>query len=140
MNWLALLNPSTIIGKGIDAYTANKKGKVDKEKLQIQAKHALLMAKEKGEQEVTMTDAHWEAIAQEKSDGTWKDEYVTLIFTLPVPLIMLGTIWYAYTGDSKLLDGTIAGIGSLRELGLDWKELTYAIVLAAVGLKVWRSK
>ena len=81
------------------------------------------------------SDKEWEALSKEAESGTWKDEYVTIIITLPIPAIMIGAVYQAFTGDATLLVGINEGIGHLKNLGLDMGELMYIVVLAAVGIK-----
>ena len=139
MSLLTFLNPANLFGKIVDKVGDYQIKKKEKEVLKVKTKAKLEMAKESNSHEVTLTDAEWESIAMSKSDSTWKDEYVTIIFTLPIPLILIGALVGAFTGDVTLLNGTLSGIEKLTNLGISWDDTTYAIVLAAVGLKVWRS-
>ena len=116
----------------------NKRQDIKKAKVSAEAKLAL--KKETGDQSIALTDAEWEAISARGLGVTWKDEYVTLIITAPIVLILGGAVWQAFTGDQRLLDGVLEGISRLAALGLDWGTLTLAVVLAAIGLKVWRAK
>ena len=116
-------------------------GKVqDRKKAAETIQGKIAMAKEQGAQSVTLTDAEWESIAVDKTDSSWKDEYVTLVITFPLVGILGGALWYAFTGDARLLDGIKSGIAELQALGMDYGTLLKAVVLAALGLKLWRSK
>ncbi len=137
LNWL---NPANLLGKVVDKVGEYQLKKKEKEILKVSAKHQIDLAKQNGDTAITLTDSQWEAIAMEKSDATWKDEYVTIVFTAPVVLVLAGAIWSAFTGNATLLNGTLSGVEQLKQLGISWDDLTYAIVLAAVGLKVWRGK
>lgn len=102
----------------------------------LRAKAAM---KKQGDQtDITLTDAEWETAAQAQQDGTWKDEFVTLCVMYPYIGLFAGTTYLAFTGDSRLLDGTKEGIEALQSLGVDVGELMWIVVLAAVGLKLWR--
>lgn len=100
----------------------------------------LAMAKQAGEQAVTLTDAEWEAISKKNEAGTWKDEYLTVIITSPLVGLLLGGVWLAFTGDARLLTGVQEGLKAIKETGVDMGELMYIVVLAGVGLKLWRGK
>ena len=119
-----------------DAYTKKQDRAIAKES----AKAKIAMKKVDGEHEVVMTDAEWEALAKTTEDNTWKDEYVTVIITMWMPLIFLGAIVSTVTGDSSVMDGVNLGLQQIKETGIDMGDLTYVVVLAAVGLKVWRGK
>ncbi len=107
-------------------------------KIKTQAKIA--QAKENNETQITLTDADWESLSIKSQDETWKDEYITVLITLPIAALLAGGIWLAFTGDARLLDGTNTGIKALSDAGVDMGKLMYAVVLAAVGLKVWRAR
>jgi len=100
----------------------------------------LALKKQTGDENITLTDAEWENLTAKTLGGSWKDEFVTLVILSPVISIMVGAVWNSFTGNRKLLDGTLEGIDALINLGLNWELLTTAVVLAAIGLKVWRSK
>ena len=106
---------------------------------QVTAKSKLAAAKQGNEHEVTLTDAEWESLNVDKLDRSWKDEYVTIIITCPIPLILIAAIVAAFTSDTRTLDGVTAGLTALSTLGVDMGFLMNAVVLAAVGLKIWRS-
>lgn len=108
-----------------------------------QAKDSLkakaVMAKNQQATDVTLSDAEWETIATGKQDTTWKDEWVTIIFTLPVPGIFLGAVYGSMTGDTRLTEGVVEGIMALNNVGIPMDVLMTATVFAAIGLKLWRA-
>lgn len=97
------------------------------------------LAKVNGDKEITLTDAEWEAKSIDSNANTWKDEYLTIVVTSPIVLFLIGGVWLAFTGDSRLLDGTISGINAIAGTGVDMGWLMNAVVLAGVGLKVHRT-
>lgn len=104
------------------------------------AETKLANAKLTGATDITLSDAEWESIAAAGMDKTWKDEYITVIVTMPFPMLMAGGIMLAFTDDPRLMDGTIAGITALTAAGVDVGFMMTAVITAAVGLKVWRAK
>ena len=111
---------------------------IDRKQAKDSLKTKAAMAKQSDSTNITLTDAEWESINQQVSDGTWKDEFVTLVVMWPWLGIFGGTTYLAFTEDARLLDGTIAGINALQALQVDVSFLMNAVVLAAVGLKIWR--
>ena len=97
------------------------------------------LAKQQDATNITLTDSEWETVGQSLQSETWKDEYVTLIITSPLVLILTGSIVASFTEDTRLLEGVAAGLQSLAALGVDMGFLMNAVVFAAVGLKVWRN-
>ena len=121
---------------GIAGYLG-KGQEIKKTREQAQAK--LRLKKETGDQNITLTDAEWESLSTQKQDSTWKDEYVTIVLTAPIIMVLIGAVWNGFDpSNDKLLTGTLRGISALRDIGLDYGLLSTAVVMAAVGLKIWR--
>lgn len=131
---------SGLLGPVIDGVSGHFKGKQEIKKAQITGAAKLAIKKETGDQTIELTDAEWESIAVKSTNDSWKDEYVTIIITLPIIGVMIGAVWNAFTANDRLLTGTLAGIKELNALGLNWDTLTTAVVFGAIGLKVWRAK
>jgi len=87
--------------------------------------------------QVTLTDAEWETVNQSIQDKTWKDEYVTVSLVSIFNLYIVGGIGAAF-GYPEVLDGTTRGIEALVAAGVDLGFLLTAVVLAAIGMKMWR--
>ncbi len=130
------INPLNIVGYVIDIYKARQQAKVDKEVAQAKVKQAVA----EGETQLELTKAQWESIAVAQTEHSWKDEYVTIVITSPILLILLGGIAASLTGSTAILDGTIAGITALESTGVDMGLLMQTVVFAAIGLKFVRGK
>lgn len=129
---LALI--STLFQPLADAYKANQDRKLAKETAVVKIQQTQL----EDAQKVTLTDAEWEALAVAHQDSSWKDEYVTLIITAPIVALLFGGLWAALTGSKAVIEGVAIGLTSLASVGVDMGFLMNAVVLAAIGLKVWR--
>ena len=112
----------------------------ERKKVKVQGEAKLALAKQTGDTEITLTDQEWEAIAVSKQDSSWKDEYVTIVITSPIVLIIIGAVVFAMTNDSRLLDGSVTALERLEAIGLNMGDLMEVVVYAAVGLKVWRGR
>jgi len=78
----------------------------------------------------------WEAMGVQAGNNSWKDEYITVIVTFPIPYIFIGNTVYAFTGDSKILDANRAALADLGALmDTPYGQLVFAVALAAIGLK-----
>lgn len=141
MSILSYLNPIKAV---VDAVAKPVKSVLNKREAtkqqHQQAKAKYEQAKLNAKTHVTLTDAEWEALSKTTEDKTLKDEYVTVIVTFPLLCIMIGGIYLAFTGDSRLLDGANIAMERLASAGVDMGFLMNTVVLAAVGIKVWRQK
>lgn len=126
---------SGLLRPASDAYKARTERKQAAEAAQAK----LLMAKQQGQHKLELTDAEWEVVGQQLQGGTWKDEYVTVSFVSIINATILGAVLSAF-GYPGLLEGLILGVSSLKnEMGIRVGLIMEAVVLAAIGLKVWRS-
>ena len=98
-------------------------------------KGRIALAKTEGHNEVTLKRAEWENIAVESTKDSWKDEYVTLIITSPIVLIIIGSLVAAFTGDYRMLEATTVALDKLTGLGLNMGEMMLYVVLAAIGIR-----
>ena len=96
-------------------------------------------ARQEGQDQITLTDAEFEAIGKNNENDTWKDEYLTLIIPSPIVLFLVGGLVAAYSGDTRMIEGTVAGLNALAAVGIDMGFLMEAVVLAGVSLKIWRA-
>lgn len=71
------------------------------------------------------------------TDKSFKDEYITVSVVLILNLFILGGILAAF-GYPQLLDGVVTGVERLVAVGVDMGFIVQAVVLAGVGLSVWR--
>lgn len=79
--------------------------------------------------------SEWESIMAEKSGGTWKDEYVTIIVSLPIVATFLGVFWSVFTGDPKAAEAASEATKAVKELIPDYGNLVSIVFFAAMGIK-----
>lgn len=82
--------------------------------------------------------AEWESIQAENNATSWKDEWVTLIITLPIPVIFLSVMYSAYVGDPLMANAAKAGVQAVKELVPNYGELLSIVCLAAIGIKAFK--
>ena len=133
--------PLPIISTLISGVTGYFTKKQDNKAAIKSASAKLAQTVEGGRQELKLTDAEWESLAVQTQKDSWKDEYVTLIITAPILMILLGSLSASLGFDHGplVLEGALAGIVALKALGMDYGFLVNSVVLAAIGLKVWRA-
>lgn len=118
-----------------DAYAKNQ----DRKQARETGEAKIAQAKIQGNKEITLTDQEWEAVSKGNEGGTWKDEYITIVITLPLILIFAGSLFGGFSGNYTILDETVKAIGKLKETGVDMGALMTAVVYAAVGIKAVKS-
>lgn len=83
-------------------------------------------------------EAEWEAIQAESGNNSWKDEWITLIITLPIPVIFISVILSVLFENPLIADAAKAGVTAIKELVPNYAELLYIVCLAAIGIKALR--
>ena len=133
--------PLTVISTAISGITGYFSKKQDGKAAVKSASAKLAQSKQDGYQSITLTDAEWESLAVQTQQESWKDEYVTIIITAPILMILLGSLSASLGFDHGplVLQGALDGIVALKALGMDYGFLVNSVVLAAIGLKVWRA-
>lgn len=113
MKWL---NPISLLIEGaIGIFRSQQERKLNAEK----AEAKLRQTKISNQHEVTLTDAEGEALLASGLNDSWKDEYVTIVITAPIVMIILGVAYFAFTGDERLLHSGVSSIQALNEAGVD---------------------
>tara|TARA_R100001594_G_C3871827_1_gene223683 strand:- start:105 stop:518 length:414 start_codon:yes stop_codon:yes gene_type:complete len=122
---------SLVVSPITKAYETNQQRKQARETADAKIK----FAKQDNDYKLDLNEQEWEALSKKSEDGTWKDEYVTIIITSPFVLLFIASVVSGFTGDMKYLDSVNLGIENIKSLGVDLGELMYVVVLAAVSIK-----
>ena len=84
-----------------------------------------------------LSRAEWEAIGRRAESGTWKDEYVTVLVTLPLLTLFLGAILEPF-GIGEVSAAGRQMIETLNALAGPYADLVTYTVLAAIGIRAVR--
>ena len=79
--------------------------------------------------------AEWEAIQAESGNNSWKDDWITLIITLPIPVIFIAVILSVLLDNPLIAQAANSGVSAIKELVPNYSELLYIVCLAAIGIK-----
>jgi hypothetical protein len=82
--------------------------------------------------------AEWESIQAESGNNSWKDEYITLIVTIPIPVIFFSVMFSVIFDDPTIAEAAKAGVSAIKELIPNYNELLYIVCLAAIGIKAFK--
>ena len=74
---------TNILGSVVKGYFETKKEKAKQKLLQVQAETKIMEKKVSGE-------IDWDMEMAKASDNSWKDEWLTIIFSIPLVLLLLG--------------------------------------------------
>lgn len=132
------MNPITAVASALiapvaDIFKARQHRKAAKE----QAEAKLKVAKQQGWQNLQLNDQEWEQLAVQSKKDSWVDEYATVSVLSVFNLLVLGGVAAAF-GEPRVLEGLSIAIQAITAAGVDVGFIMEAVVLAAVGLSVWR--
>lgn len=128
---------TTIVGTIIKPITDTLHRRQQRKAAKEAVQGKIAVAKQENAQEVLLKDAEWETVSQQMQATSWKDEFLTIIITSPIILLLFGGV-AAACGFPQVLEGTVAGLAAIQATGVDFGFLMNSVVLAGIGLKVWR--
>ena len=107
-----------IAGDAISGFVETKKAKAKQKLVQIEAETTLMEKQIAGE-------IDWDIAAQKNSERSWKDEYLTILFSIPLLLCFLPfTVDYVERGFEALAQTP------------DWYKYTLGVIVSAsFGIK-----
>lgn len=109
-----------LIGGAIDLAKDFVKGKAEEKKAIQQRKITAIN-----------NDADWESKMAGASVNSWKDEYLTIVLTLPIIAVGYSLV----TGDQSVIDRLNDGFSALERLPEWYQYLLFLACSAAFGLK-----
>lgn len=113
--------------------------KTEAKKIIESGKQKIQQAQVDGQNTLNLSDAEWEAVNASQQDTTWKDEYVTVTMTVWIWFAMVGAMASAF-GKPEVLNGVKIFLETCTDNSVDIGYLTFMVVGAAVGLKLWRGR
>tara|TARA_B000000557_G_C20676589_1_gene401248 strand:+ start:253 stop:636 length:384 start_codon:yes stop_codon:yes gene_type:complete len=107
-----------VASDAIGGYVETKKAKAKQKLVQIEAETTIMEKQIAGE-------IDWDVTAQKNSSGSWKDEYLTILFSIPLLLCFLPfTVEYVERGFEALA------------MTPDWYKYTLGVIVSAsFGIK-----
>lgn len=121
----ALISP---VFNTIQNYQSRKKAKES-------AKAKLKMAKQNNDYNLQLSDAEWQSLGKQAESDSFKDEWITIIITIPIPIIFFGAILSAYTANPIYIESINAGIDALKLLLPNFSKMLEVVVYAGVSIK-----
>ena len=110
-----LIGPiANIAGGWLQGKAAVKAAEAKLKLTEAEAKAKIMLSKE-------TSIADWERIMAQGSQNSWKDEWLTILFSIPLVLVFLGD-----TGRQVVADGFAA-----LETMPDWYQYTLGVIVAA---------
>ena len=97
-----------------------------------------------GRHELEMRQDDWEALQVQQSEGSWRDEYVIIIATLPIVSIFIGVLITVFDPDTgaKVVDAGKQMVDTLNGIDINstYGVMLMAAVSAALGVRLLKRR
>lgn len=107
----------------------------ERKKAKQSAQAKLKQARIEGNYNLRLTDAEWEAISKHAEDDGWKDEWVTVVITLPLLTVFIAAVASVLLSDPVYMEAAKAGTKAVKELLPNFGTVLEVVVYAAVSIK-----
>ena len=127
------LSINTIVG-GLFNFLGNRN---ERKRAKDQLKSKLQLAQKNIDRNIALSDSEWELLNVKGLDNSWKDEYVTLIFTAPIVCGIIGAIFQAF-GYGQFAQAFNDMFQMFNDVGIPLGTISTIVVCAAVGYKAFK--
>ena len=128
---------AAVIGSILSPIGEFMKRREERKAAKDSARAKLRQAKVTNAHELTLKDQELEQVLASAKRESWLDEYVTLSLVSILNIIVVGGILAAF-GNTEVLEGISLAASAIVQLGVDLGFLMELVIMAAVGLVVWR--
>ena len=110
-------------------------GKVEKTKAETGAKVARAKAEATIMEKKATGELDWDLEMAKGSKSSWKDEWLTIIFTVPMVVVFYGAI----ADDPAIISRITLAVQTITELPEWYVHIMYGIVAASFGLRTFNA-
>ena len=132
------MNPIVSLVSGIFKPASDAYGKhVARKTARDTAKAKLHQSKVDNNHQLQLSQLEIEMLSKKNEENSWRDEYVTIIGTLPYTLIFLGAIASAF-GFPEILEGVRLALQELEAMSVPVGDIILWTVLAGLGIRTFK--
>jgi len=128
MNW----NPITAVAEVVGGvFNKREEGK----QLERSIDGKLALQKNGNEAQVVFNEQEIDVISKRNEGQTWKDEYITIIMTMPLVMLFLAVFFGILLNRPDLIEASIQANKAIKELVPNYQELLAATIFAGLGIR-----
>lgn len=133
MNW----NPiSAVVGVIGSAFEARETRKTQQKSLDAK----IAMKRDDNSTNIVFNEQDWELMSKRNENESWKDEWITLIISLPIPMLFLSVFLGVLFDVPLLITAVNDAIKALKDLIPNYEYLLGLVVTAALSIKALKPK
>jgi len=96
----------------------------------------IAMKKDDNAAQVDFNNQEWEIISKRGEPDSWKDEWVTIVITMPLVFHYLSVFFGVLLNRPEIIEASSAALVSFKDLVGDYGLLLTIVICAALGIKV----
>ena len=133
MNWNPIVGIAEVVGGFFN--------KRETRKMQARAIDGkIAQAKESGEKQVVFNEQEIDMIAKRNEGATWKDEYITVIMTLPLVTTLFAAFLGTLLGNPEYMMAAVEANNAVKDLVPNYQELLGVTIVAGLGYRAYKSQ
>ena len=132
-----MINPISAVMSAVGGYFGKREERKSMEK-QIDGKIA--MQKQGGETQVVFNEQEIDAISKRNENETWKDEYITVVMTMPFITTFLGVFFSVLLSRPEIMQAVTASNNAMLELVPNYQELLGATIAAGLSIRAFKKR
>jgi NADH:ubiquinone oxidoreductase subunit 5 (subunit L)/multisubunit Na+/H+ antiporter MnhA subunit len=132
-----MINPVSAIIGAVGGFFGKREERKSMEK-QIDGKIA--MQKQGGETQVVFNEQEIDAISKRNEGETWKDEYITIIMTMPLVVLFFSVFIGILFSKPELIDAAIKANEAVKDLIPNYQELLAVTITAGLGIRAYKKR
>lgn len=140
MGWLLKLFTGDILGKVIDGISGHFRGKREAREARDAVEAKIRLAQVNRDATLDLAEHELQVLRTREQGGSWKDEYVTILVSVPIIVAMTGALMSVHDPEmgSRLLVAADKITGIMTGESIDFAELWLIVVTVALGTKPFR--
>ena len=131
MNW----NPISAIAGVIGGVFEKRE---ERKKVKVSLAGKLALQKDGNTAQSQFNDQEIDMLSKINEGESWKDEYLTVIITMPIPVLFISVFIGVLLGNPLLITAATNSIDAIKELIPDYGTLLYVTVAAGLGIRAWK--
>ena len=100
----------------------------------------LALQKDGNTTQVVFNEQEIDAISKRNEGKSWKDEYLTIVMTMPLITTFFGVLASVFLNKPEIMEAVTASNEAIKQLVPNYQELLGATIVAGLGLRAYKQR
>ena len=132
-----MINPISMVVSAVSGFFGKRE---DRKAMEKSIDGKIAMQKQGGDTQVVFNEQEIDAISKRNEGETWKDEYITIVMTMPLVVLFFSVFIGVLFGKPELIDAAIKANAAVKELIPNYQELLGFTITAGLGLRAYKKR